>query len=232
MIKFNNVSKYFDDGSEKRIILNKSSIVFDEKKISGIIGRSGLGKSTVLKMILGLIKTDEGSIDINGIKVDPNDSKNIELLRREVIGSVFQNFNLISSLTVEENILLPTCFYCGEKNNIDYLIDLLCLSKNILKQNVNTISGGEKQRVAIARALINNPKVLLADEPTGNLDLKNENIVIDLFKNISKELGLTILVVTHSQNMARNVDKLYTIKDYALTETKYEWYGDIIWITK
>ena len=222
MIKFNKVSKYFDDGSEKRIILDKSSIIFEDKKISGIIGRSGLGKSTVLKMILGLIPADEGTIEINGIKVDSNDSKNLELLRREVTGSVFQNCNLISSLTVEENILLPTCFYCSKNINIDSLLDLLSLPKSILKQNVNTISGGEKQRVAIARALINNPKILLADEPTGNLDLKNENVVIDLFKNISRELGLTILVVTHSRNMAQNVDMLYTIKDYALTETKYE----------
>lgn len=222
MIKFNNVSKCFEDGNEKKIILNNTSIMIPDKKISGIIGRSGLGKSTVLKMILGLIKPDTGYIEIDGLKVDADDSDIMEKLRRDVTGSVFQNFNMIHSLTVEENILLPTFFYEKGCPKLNELLDILGLPKSILKQSVSTISGGEKQRVAIARALINQPKVLLADEPTGNLDLKNENVVIDLFKTINKELGITILVVTHSKNMAMNMDELFTIKDYVLTNTEYE----------
>lgn len=222
MIKLENVSKYFDDGSEKKIILEKTNMIIPEKKISGIIGRSGLGKSTVLKMILGLVEPDEGKIEIDGCVVDSKNQKTMEELRRSVTGTVFQNFNLIQSLSVEENILLPTYFYENAKSKLDNLLDLLGLPKSILKQNVNTISGGERQRVAIARALVNQPKVLLADEPTGNLDLKNENIVIDLFKNINKELGITILVVTHSKNMSMNMDHLFTINDYKLCPTECE----------
>lgn len=221
MIIFNHVSKSFEDGNGKRVILKDSTIVFEEKKISGIIGRSGLGKTTLLKMILGLINADEGFVEINGVRVKPDSPVELEHLRRNVTGCVFQNFNLISSLTVEENILLPTYFNDSTPANIHRLLDLLGLPKSILTQSVNTVSGGEKQRIAIARALINNPRVLLADEPTGNLDLQNENAVIELFKRINQELGLTILLVTHSQNMALNADKLYTIRDYILVETQY-----------
>ena len=221
MIKFNHVSKSFEDGNGKRVILKDSTIVFEENRISGIIGRSGLGKTTLLKMILGLINVDEGFVEINGVRVKPDSPLELEHLRRNITGCVFQNFNLISSLTVEENILLPTYFNDSTPANIHRLLDLLGLPKSILTQSVNTVSGGEKQRIAIARALINNPRVLLADEPTGNLDLQNENTVIELFKRINRELGLTILLVTHSQNMALNADKLYTIKDYIIVETQY-----------
>lgn len=222
MIKFNGVSKFFEDGKEKRIIIDNSSIIIPQNKVSGIIGRSGLGKSTVLKMILGLINPDEGTIEVDGQVIDSENAKSMEKLRRVTTGSVFQNFNLINSLTVEENIMLPRFFYENGEVRIKNLLDLLGLPSSILGQSVNTISGGEKQRVAIARALINNPKLLLADEPTGNLDLKNENSVIELFKRINKELDLTILLVTHSKNMALNMDKLYTISDYKIIETEYE----------
>lgn len=213
MVEFKNISKSFSDGMESKVILNNANIVFDKKKLHGIVGRSGLGKSTVLKMILGIINADSGEIIVDGNVIDCKNTQIMEHIRREVMGSIFQNFNLINALSVEENILLPTFFYKNGKNEVKRIMEILELSNSMLSQSVSTISGGEKQRVSIARALINNPKILIADEPTGNLDQKNENIVIDLFKKIKEELGVTIITVTHSENVASNMDELYTIEN-------------------
>ena len=138
MIKFNGVSKFFEDGKEKRIIIDNSSIIIPQNKVSGIIGRSGLGKSTVLKMILGLINPDEGTIEVDGQVIDSENAKSMEKLRRVTTGSVFQNFNLINSLTVEENIMLPRFFYENGEVRIKNLLDLLGLPSSILGQSVNT----------------------------------------------------------------------------------------------
>lgn len=219
MIIFDNVSKVFEDGNQEKIILNKSSIKFDDKCMVGIIGRSGLGKSTILKLILGIEKVDSGDILVDGVSIKNSDTNTMEEIRRKKIGSVFQNFNLISALTVEENIMLPTFFYQNGTPQLYRLIDILGMPKGILKQEVNTLSGGEKQRVSIARALINNPNILIADEPTGNLDVENENLVINLFKAIKNELNVTVITVTHSENVAMNMDELYTIENHMIVRT-------------
>lgn len=213
MIIIDNVSKYFNDGEKRRIILSNTSNKFKKGEKVGLVGRSGLGKSTILKLLLGIEKVDQGEIIIDGIKITDYKKNDLVNMRRKVVGCVFQNFNLISNLTVEENILLPTYFYDNKHADVNIVLNKVDLPQSILKQSINTLSGGEKQRVSIARALINNPKVLIADEPTGNLDLDNENKVIELFSRINKDLGLTIITVTHSENVGKSMDKVYTLED-------------------
>lgn len=213
MIELVNVSKSFSDGAYKHVILRDASVTFPQGKISSIVGRSGLGKSTILKLIFGVESVNSGSILVDGTDVVSASPSVIRDLRRSTIGYVFQTFNLVNALTVEENILLPRFFSQHDPGmmELDYLLKVLDLPKPILKQNVSTISGGEKQRVAIARALINNPTVLLADEPTGNLDLNNERRVIELFRRINDEMGIAIISVTHSHAVAEGADMLFSI---------------------
>ena len=213
MIELVNVSKSFSDGAYKHVILRDASVMFPQGKISSIVGRSGLGKSTILKLIFGVESVDNGSILVDGTDVVSASPSVIRDLRRSTIGYVFQTFNLVNALTVEENILLPRFFSQHDTGmmGLDHLLKILDLPKSILGQNVSTISGGEKQRVAIARALINNPTVLLADEPTGNLDLNNERRVIELFRRINDEMGIAIISVTHSHAVAEGADMLFSI---------------------
>lgn len=213
MLEFKGVSKYFIDGSKKKYILSKADVRFEQGEKIAIVGRSGLGKTTILKLLLGIENVNEGSIIIDGIRVTDYIEEDLLRFRRETVGCVFQSFNLINNLTVEENILLPTYFYNNRKISVEKLLDEVDLPKSILTQSINTLSGGEKQRVSIARALINSPKLLVADEPTGNLDTENENKVINLFKRINEDLKLSIVTVTHSNKVAESMDKIYTIND-------------------
>lgn len=141
------------------------------------------------------------------------DMKNLSKVRRRNIGCVFQNFNLISGFTVKENILLPRYFFENGENNINEICNTLGLSKEMLSKSIDKISGGEKQRVALARALINNPEILIADEPTGNLDAANEQNIIELLKRINEELGITIITVTHSDKVANSMQSICTVVD-------------------
>lgn len=222
MIRFENVSKSFKDGDKYHTILNRASTSFNDGQKNCIVGRSGLGKSTVLKLISSIESADEGSIYINDINISTASQEEIRSIRQHLIGYVFQSFNLIKSLTVEENILLPTFFLESPSDlfDISYLLDVLNLPSSILKQDVSTISGGEKQRVAIARALINKPRILLADEPTGNLDSNNEENVLKLFDRITNELDMTLVIVTHSSKVAANCDCIVTIENGEFQQVK------------
>ena len=139
--------------------------------------------------------------------------KNLSKVRRRNIGCVFQKFNLISGFTVKENILLPRYFFENGEKNINEICNTLGLSKEMLSKSIDKISGGEKQRVALARALINNPEILIADEPTGNLDAANEQNIIELLKRINEELGITIITVTHSDKVANSMQSICTVVD-------------------
>ena len=135
--------------------------------------------------------------------------KNLSKVRRRNISCVFQNFNLISGFTVKENILLPRYFFENGENNINEICNTLGLSKEMLSKSIDKI----KQRVALARALINNPEILIADEPTGNLDAANEQNIIELLKRINEELGITIITVTHSDKVANSMQSICTVVD-------------------
>ena len=211
MIKLVNVTKCFSDGSNVRYIFKNCNFEFKKGSTTAIVGRSGLGKTTLVKLILGITSLNEGDILVCGSSI--LDMKNLSKVRRRNIGCVFQNFNLISGFTVKENILLPRYFFENGENNINEICNTLGLSKEILSKSIDKISGGEKQRVALARALINNPELLIADEPTGNLDAANEQNIIELLKRINEELGITIITVTHSDKVANSMQSICTVVD-------------------
>jgi len=211
MIKLVNVTKCFSDGSDVRYIFKNCNFEFKKGSTTAIVGRSGLGKTTLVKVILGITSLNEGDILVCGSSI--LDMKNLSKVRRRNIGCVFQNFNLISGFTVKENILLPRYFFENGENNINEICNTLGLSKEMLSKSIDKISGGEKQRVALARALINNPEILIADEPTGNLDAANEQNIIELLKRINEELGITIITVTHSDKVANSMQSICTVVD-------------------
>lgn len=211
MIKLVNVTKCFSDGSNVRYIFKNCNFEFKKGSTTAIVGRSGLGKTTLVKLILGITSLNEGDILVCGSSI--LDMKNLSKVRRRNIGCVFQNFNLISGFTVKENILLPRYFFENGENNINEICNTLGLSKEILSKSIDKISGGENQRVALARALINNPEILIADEPTGNLDAANEQNIIELLKRINEELGITIITVTHSDKVANSMQSICTVVD-------------------
>lgn len=211
MIKLVNVTKCFSDGSNVRYIFKNCNFEFKKGSTTAIVGRSGLGKTTLGKLILGITSLNEGDILVCGSSI--LDMKNLSKVRRRNIGCVFQNFNLISGFTVKENILLPRYFFENGENNINEICNTLGLSKEMLSKSIDKISGGEKQRVALARALINNPEILIADEPTGNLDAANEQNIIELLKRINEELGITIITVTHSDKVANSMQSICTVVD-------------------
>ena len=206
-----NVTKCFSDGSNVRYIFKNCNFEFKKGSTTAIVGRSGLGKTTLVKLILGITSLNEGDILVCGSSI--LDMKNLSKVRRRNIGCVFQNFNLISGFTVKENILLPRYFFENGENNINEICNTLGLSKEMLSKSIDKISGGEKQRVALARALINNPEILIADEPTGNLDAANEQNIIELLKRINEELGITIITVTHSDKVANSMQSICTVVD-------------------
>lgn len=211
MIKLVNVTKCFSDGSNVRYIFKDCNFEFKKGSTTAIVGRSGLGKTTLVKLILGITSLNEGDILVCGSSI--LDMKNLSKIRRRNIGCVFQNFNLISGFTVKENILLPRYFFENGENNINEICNTLGLSEEMLNKSIDKISGGEKQRVALARALINNPEILIADEPTGNLDADNEQNIIELLKRINEELGITIITVTHSDKVANSMQSICTVVD-------------------
>lgn len=215
MIRLKNISKSY--GSQK--ILDNISLDVKKGDFISIIGPSGAGKTTLLN-IIGTIEdfsaSDKTELTLNDIDIHNLNDNEISEFRNKNIGFIFQFHQLLPELNLEENIFLPSLI--GKYSKSEYLkkvkdlANLLGIEK-LLKKYPDSISGGERQRVAVARSLINGPKILLADEPTGNLDSKNEQIIMDLFKKLNKELGLTIILVTHNNDFAKISNKCYTLKD-------------------
>ncbi len=189
------------------IALRDINLQINKGEFICLIGESGSGKTTLLSILSTLLKPKSG--DLRFEENNYSDIKNIDEFRQKNIGFIFQFHYLINYLTLFENIKLANDN--ASKKEINELLELLDI-KELAKKFPNEISGGERQRVAIARALINNPKVLFADEPTGNLDSKNAKIVFDLFRKLSSK-GMTIVVATHNKELANTADKIYEIKD-------------------
>ena len=203
MIKVTNLTHYYN----KDLALENINLEIKSGEFIAIIGESGSGKSTLLSVLSTLLKPTSGDIVYENINY--KDIKNIDDFRKNNIGFIFQFHYLINYLSVKENINLA-----NEKASKEEIFDLLKLLgiENLIDKYPNEISGGQRQRVAIARALINNPKIIFADEPTGNLDSKNSLNVFELFKTFANK-GTTIIVATHDKSLAELANKIYEVKD-------------------
>lgn len=181
-----------------------------------VVGPSGSGKSTLLGLIGGLDTPSSGTIEIDGVDITHMNEDQLTEIRNDKIGFIFQFFNLIPTLTALENVALPIQFARQRRFNPDKrakaLLELLGL-KDRMRHRPSELSGGQQQRVAIARALANNPPLVLADEPTGNLDTESGLLVLEALHNIRRETGTTIVIVTHDQSMAENTDRTLTLID-------------------
>jgi putative ABC transport system ATP-binding protein len=222
MIKLENVCKAYTLGDEEVGAVKNVNLTIKEKEFIGIMGTSGSGKSTLMHLIGLLEQPSSGKILLEGHDISKLSDTELSKIRNKTVGFVFQSFNLINRFTVLENILLPTRY---SKEPIKF--DVKAKAEDLLKRFgiyerrnffPNKISGGQQQRVAIARALIMNPKIILADEPTGNLDSKTGDEILDILSNLNKEFGVTVVLVTHEHDIAAKTKKQIYIKDGQVVE--------------
>ena len=214
ILKVENLSKVYGKGDAKVIALNNISFEVEEGEFIAIIGPSGSGKSTLLHTIAGLEKPTSGKVYFYDKNIYEMNKKDLTILRRQKIGIVYQFYNLIPTLNVEENILLPIELDRKkiDKNKLENIIKFLNL-ENRKKHLPNELSGGQQQKVAIGRALMIDPTIILADEPTGNLDSKSSNEIIQLLQNANKEYKQTIIMITHNLEIAKLADRIIHIED-------------------
>lgn len=212
IIELEQVTKYYKSGST--LALNNITLSIPDKSVTAVIGKSGCGKTTLLNMIGGLDTVSSGRVSILGTDITEMPESKLSVFRSENIGFVFQFFHLIPELTAIENILFPTVIRkrVFDQDKLDLLVNLLGIQKN-LGQMVSQLSGGEQQRVAIARAVLLSPKLLLMDEPTGNLDAANSEIIRILIKQLRDEFEISVFYVTHDLEMAQVADSIIRMKD-------------------
>jgi len=224
MISVRNLSKYFQVENNIRYILNGVSLEINEGEFGIITGRSGAGKSTLLHLIAGLDTPSKGECWIGEESISSFDEDRRAEFRLKNIGFVFQTFNFLSSLTISENIMIPKILLNNDSTDqinskIVKISNILGIN-HILNQLPNEVSGGELQRACIARAMINHPAVILADEPTGNLDTENRGVVVDSFNKIKGEFNVTILMVTHDEEIEKNADTIFHLNDGIITKIR------------
>lgn len=213
LIKLNHITKEYRNGKQSLNVLKGISLDINAGDFVSIVGKSGSGKSTLLN-IIGLLDVDfSGEYLFEEKEINRTSDLKLSKFRKQKIGFIFQNFNLIDEYTVLENIYLSS-LYSDTKINTEYIQYLI--KKLNLEQQVNeyacNLSGGQKQRVAIIRALANKPSLIIADEPTGSLDEKNRNLILNIFRDIHEE-GMTIILVTHDPTVAQLSNKKYIMKD-------------------
>ncbi len=216
MIEVNNVNKTFGKKENENRVLTGASLVVEKGEFVTLMGASGSGKSTLLYLIGGLDREFEGSIKINGQEIAELSEKELSKLRLDKIGFVFQFYNLVQNLNVEDNILLPQAVKGKKKaqlkKELDEILKITGLTEK-RKAMPAELSGGQQQRVAIARAVLGNPEIILSDEATGNLDTTAGAEIMNLFKRLNEEKGITILQVTHSPECAAYAKKIITIEN-------------------
>lgn len=219
LLKVKSISKTYGSGETAVHALRRVSFSVPKGEFVAIVGESGSGKSTLLNMIGALDNPTSGKVLIDGKDIFAMKESRLTIFRRRNIGFIFQAFNLIPELTVEQNIIFPLLLDY-QKPNKKYLEELLTVLN--LKERRNhlpsQLSGGQQQRVAIGRALITRPSLILADEPTGNLDTQNSSEVIALLKNASKKYAQTIIMITHSRSIAQTADRVLQVSDGVLTD--------------
>lgn len=214
ILKTSNLKKYYGNGENLVKAIDNANIDIKEGEFVAIVGKSGSGKSTLLHMMGGLDNPTEGKVYINDKDIFSLKEEELAIFRRRNIGFIFQNFNLIPSLNVWENITLPVGLD-GKEINKPFVTDII--NSLGLESKVdalpNTLSGGQQQRVAIARALVARPVIILADEPTGNLDSKTSDEVMSLLKTIIKKYNQTLVMITHDETIAQMADRVIYIED-------------------
>ena len=216
IIRLENLSKDYAEGGKTRTVLHNCNAALEEGRFVAIRGRSGSGKSTLLNLIAGIDAPTSGDIYIDDVCVTRLSARAHTLFRRDHIGFIFQFFNLIPTLTVLENVLLPA--ELANRNGAATRAQALALLDRVgladrLAVFPDKLSGGEQQRVAIARALLLNPRLVLADEPTGNLDAKTGDEIMHLLDEMTRRAGKTLIMVTHSRQIAARADRVLTIQD-------------------
>lgn len=238
VLKVNNLKKYYGSNNNITKALNNISFTVNDNEFVAIMGASGSGKTTLLNTISTIDSVTSGNIIINGVDITNLNEEELSNFRKENLGFVFQDFNLLDTLTIKENIALSLIINKEDKTKIDNLV--LDISKklgisDILNKYPYEVSGGQKQRCACARALINSPKLILADEPTGALDSRNARVLLETFKEMNEELKATILMVTHDAFSASFASRVLFIKDGKIfneiikgKKTRGEFYDEII----
>lgn len=214
ILKVENISKIYDTGGVPVQALDDVSFSVEKGEFIAVIGASGSGKSTLLHILGGVDRPTNGKVFVNGEDVYEQDEEALAIFRRRQVGLIYQFYNLIPVLTVEENISLPVKLD-GKRVNKERLAELLKVLGLVKRRKhlPNQLSGGQQQRVSIGRALINAPAIVLADEPTGNLDTKNAQDIIKLLKNSNRAYKQTIILITHDREVAMQADRLLEIQD-------------------
>ena len=218
LIEVKNLSKLYGSGEAEITALKNINLNIEQGEFVAIVGQSGSGKSTLLHLIGGVDIPSSGEVIIDGKNIYKLKEKELSILRRRKLGFIFQFFNLIPVLTAQENIEMPVLLD-NEKIDKKYMNELLrILGLEERKNNYpSQLSGGQQQRVSIGRVLANKPSIILADEPTGNLDSKNSKEVLELLKYCAKKYNQTLILITHDINIAKSADRVITIEDGQIT---------------
>ena len=219
IIEGKDLSKYYGSGENKVVALSKANLEIAASDFISIMGPSGSGKSTLLHIISGLDTPTSGTVTFDGKDIYKTNDQELSAFRRRRIGFIFQQFNLLPVLTAKENIIMPLLLdkRQPDESYLKQITELLGIS-NRLSHLPSELSGGQQQRVAIARALIAKPDVIFADEPTGNLDSKSGNEVMEMLKNIWRKFGKALVIITHDSRIAQMADRQFTIVDGVLSE--------------
>ena len=214
ILETKNLCKTYGEGDTLVKALDNVSFSVEQGEFIAIVGPSGSGKSTLLHILGGVDVPTSGEVIINGTKISDLDETALAIFRRRQIGLIYQFYNLIPILTVEENLTLPLLLdgRKPDRKQIEMLVEKLGL-ENRLKHLPNELSGGQQQRVSIGRALLNSPALLLADEPTGNLDSENSKEIIKLLRQFNKENKQTVIIITHDERIALSADRVIEIND-------------------
>ena len=219
ILKVENLVKTYGSGENRVNAVDDVSFSVEKGEFVAIVGASGSGKSTLLHLIGGVDRPTSGKIFVDGNDISKMNDDKLAVFRRRQVGIVYQFYNLIPILTVEENITLP-CDLDGrgvDRERLDMILDSFGLRAR-RKHLPNQLSGGQQQRTSIARALINNPSLVLADEPTGNLDSKSSDEVMSMLKMCNQSYGQTIIMITHNLDIAKQADRIITISDGKIVE--------------
>ncbi|APM39086.1 ABC transporter ATP-binding protein [Clostridium kluyveri] len=224
MIEIKNVSKIYNMGKEKVIALDNVNLTIKEGEFAAIVGPSGSGKSTLMHLVGGLDTPTSGSIFIDGKDISKLKDKDMSKYRNKSVGFVFQSFNLENTQTALENVMMPLIFSGIDKRKrkvkAEKALEMVGL-KDKIKNKPTELSGGQRQRVSIARALVNEPRIIFADEPTGNLDSKNGQLIMNLLSDLN-ERGYTVIMVTHNMEEAKRARRIINIKDGKVQEVEQD----------